>query len=511
MQENVKAFFYEFKYYLMPEGCEELEDVRRLKLASVKRCKEEFCLAPDFVEESIVDEELVIERPEHVFPVLINLYTREEYDAALLKQIKNKCIGCYCFSDENDKTIDLNVRYEIEKHSYSEMSLSGICYGRIDGNGVTADFLLARFWEWCAEDADELRLLIRGGDEKMLNRFLNTRLEKLFLPLDFFAAEQDGKYCLCMSAGRYPYQGMRLIPWALKEAFDKLNIEELSDFVVYPYFKAELYRPVLRPDYAAHPPKMFFETIGEETKLTVYDKDADKRSDKSLALRKRAFYKYLCSEIGENVLLAGVEKIVFSSKPSAGEEVTAGDLKERLTKLAKSAYGGEIPFPAPMYLSAGGEVSEELPYKEETSAWKTVCSEMSPEKAWAEDSVAGLFEPLGIGYAYIFLPDSGLGVRRFYAEAVWKWYFENFIKYSDEEKAPAERWVFALPVGETYGKKGICFDYAVFDEGEFFRMVRSLAPVLHFLGAKLAVVHEGGTDVYDTGFTIKSENAEIYS
>ena len=53
MEIGLKAFFYEYKYYLLPDGCADAEDVRKLKMAEVRRLKEEHCMAPDFVYESV--------------------------------------------------------------------------------------------------------------------------------------------------------------------------------------------------------------------------------------------------------------------------------------------------------------------------------------------------------------------------------------------------------------------------------------------------------------------------
>lgn len=94
MEIGLKAFFYEYKYYLLPDGCADAEDVRKLKMAEVRRLKEENCMAPDFVYESAETEFLVIAAPERIFPATVNLYTREEYDALLSKQVEKRCPGC---------------------------------------------------------------------------------------------------------------------------------------------------------------------------------------------------------------------------------------------------------------------------------------------------------------------------------------------------------------------------------------------------------------------------------
>ena len=61
MEKGLKAFFYEYKYYLLPEACESVEDLKRQTTWEVKRLKEELCMAPDFVYESMETELLTFE------------------------------------------------------------------------------------------------------------------------------------------------------------------------------------------------------------------------------------------------------------------------------------------------------------------------------------------------------------------------------------------------------------------------------------------------------------------
>ena len=88
MEKGLRAFFYEYKYYLFPESCADTEDLKKLGKAEFRRLREENCMAPDFVEESIVSESLEIGNPEKVFPVTVNIYTQAEYDALLKKQVE---------------------------------------------------------------------------------------------------------------------------------------------------------------------------------------------------------------------------------------------------------------------------------------------------------------------------------------------------------------------------------------------------------------------------------------
>lgn len=56
---------------------------------------------------------------------------------------------------------------------------------------------------------------------------------------------------------------------------------------------------------------------------------------------------------------------------------------------------------------------------------------------------------------------------------------------------------------------GICEDYMVFDEKEFFRVLRNLAPVLEGLNAKIVTVKRDGVIIYEPGYIIRPADAGI--
>ena len=86
MERGLRAFFYDYRYYLFPDGMT-LEELKAAGKVRVKHLREERCMAPDFIYESIVEETLKIEVPERVFEVEVNLYTGAEYDAILKKHV----------------------------------------------------------------------------------------------------------------------------------------------------------------------------------------------------------------------------------------------------------------------------------------------------------------------------------------------------------------------------------------------------------------------------------------
>ncbi len=505
MEKGLRAFFYEYKYYLFPESCADTEDLKKLGKAEFRRLREENCMAPDFVEESIASEWLEIGYPEKVFPVTVNVYTQAEYDALLKKQVEKRCAGCLRFGGDAD---DLTGHHR-------EISLSGVCYSREEEEENPPFTRLATwFWEIVAEQVNRLAELADAGDQREIEKLLNRQLSRFFLPLDFYCGVENGRYCLCMSSANYPAQGIRAVVKILADtAMEETSCLRAAGWTVYPYFPKDVYRPKLRPDYFRHPPRLFVgEVPGGELEIVVYEKGADKWTERQIAGRKAAAYRYLCSRVGEDLLLAGSDCIAFSETvPDDKEEVTAEELYVRLKKCVADEYGEYEPFPAPLFLHAGEEEEDRgtpLPYKERVHTWVTVCSEMSPENHFEGPlQINTFFENFGIVYAYIFFP----GVTQEGANAerteIWREYLDGVWEYPQPITLPENKEIFVRRVGMCFSDAGTSVDYMVFDEKEFFRVLRNLSPVLVGYGAKIVTVKRDGVIVYNPGYVIRPEDA----
>lgn len=504
MEKGLKAFFYDYKYYLLPETVADASELNMF-VFKVKRLKEEGCMAPDFVYESIVTETLVIRDRRKVFPVTVNLYTQEEYDALLSKQVQRLCPGCLRYSEEGGS---------LEGH-HREISLAGACYSRMDAREEPSFSACAGlFWDFVAENVNRLAAWTDKGAQKEINRFLNAELTRFFLPLEFFCGEEDGRYCLCMSACGYTMQSFRLVTRMLADTAALPDSPmQATGWKVYPYFPKKIYRPKIRPDYFKHPPRLFVSGgDGESISLALYEKNAARWSERQRRGRKLTAYKYLCSVVGEDLLLAGSEVISFvETVPKNFREVAPENLADELYQVSQEFFGEKVPFPPPVFLRsepiAGGE-EDALPYKRKTEVWMTLCIEMGPERPAAGAGVQGMIlEELGLNYAYIFFPgvtQEGPGAKN---REIWDEYFVNIWNYPPPITRAEDREIFSDNVGISFSEAGMCIDFMVFDEKEFFRVLRNLAPVLMEMRAKIVTVKRDGVIVYDPGYVMLPEDS----
>lgn len=193
METQVKAFFYEYKYYLYPEGCKGVEDIAAPGKGIFRRLKEEKCMAPDFIYESIAEEELTIEDKSRLFDTSVNLYTAEEYNRKLYELIQTQCKECERYNKGKD------FEDEIQGHHH-ELSLDGTCYLRETKEenwsfAMCADF----FWYKVSLRLNELATWIDAGKFKKLNDYLNGELKHFSFPLTFYGEKTESGYRLYIS------------------------------------------------------------------------------------------------------------------------------------------------------------------------------------------------------------------------------------------------------------------------------------------------------------------------
>ena len=442
-------FFYEYKYYLLPDDCAETAELPEGEFPA-KRLKEERCLAPDFIYESIAEEVLKIEDRAKVFPVSANLYSRAEYDALLRVQVEKHCPGCLRVLGGGTVTATASAGI-IGKFPFPGCATSGKRWA----DAPLLPTACCIFGISSAKNLNRIAAWADEGNQTEINKLLNGVLSRFFLPLDFFCGEEDGHYCLCMSAHEYPEPDLRPIVSALA-ASARLSCLREAGWSVYPYFVKGVYKPRLRPDYFRRPPRLFVSAEnGEEfPSVAVLEKGAAEWSPRCAKGRRSAMYKYLSAVLGENLLLAGSDTIGFSDKVREDlREVTADDLAEILTARAEGAFGS-VPYPPPFLLSADSDKQADnpLPYKEKVRDWVTTCCSMCPEYAEMP------FEVFGIGYAYLYFPDSGAEgdseKRR-----VWEDYWKNLSAYPAPVFLNTEAKVFSRGVGMCLAEDGFALDY----------------------------------------------------
>ena len=488
MERGLRAFFYDYRYYLFPDGMtpEELKAAGKVR---VKHLREERCMAPDFIYESIVEETLKIEVPERVFEVEVNLYTGAEYDAILKKHVDRVCPGCERYEDDGTDNLDGH---------HEEMSLDGVCYLR-NGEDEPWSFGYCTFVFWLrvADKLNELAACIDADDQEKLNSLINEELEHFYLPLKFYGTVRGGRYCL------YLRGDWRNSPSAYAT---ERYLAECGALATSPLVAAGWRVEYLLPEgvvkhKSAYDERCMGRVEMTEAGTTVYLYVPE--GEDSTA-RANDVFECMAEDVGEYAALcafAWVEptasrvgmlprkKFARQLKAAADAFLAAMDAEDEHALISPYATG---------YGYDGGADEKQLPYREKLAEGFT----QAPDIALIDrDVLDGAKEELPwwlrvYAFGYLYFPTVHAGED---LVPVIAWYLGNLRDaplYEQEENG-----MTAVNLGFGYGaERGFFLDMMVMDEKRFLRMLRMLAPMLQAYGAKAVIVNEHGAVAYECGY-----------
>lgn len=504
MEKNIRAFFYEYKYYLFPDDCDSVEELVSRSPVAVRRLKEENCMAPDFIYESIAEERLDIIQPEHLFELNVNLYSAEEYDAILSKEVEARCLNCARFIND-DEPLDLTGHYR-------EMSLNGVCYEREEEDeswsfAVCADI----FWHRIAKfHLSELADCIEKNDNKRLNKILKAELSAFCFPFDFYGAMQNGSYHLYFSVVEKTCFASAVAAYLAATAAAKGSAMEQSGWTVHSFVPADIAVPnskfasrkvVCGQSESGDPNKFIFKVYSPHV-----EKLNEQKSDKILT----ETMKYVSALIGEEVLRTVVEGMCITAdkENAVGILEAAEKLKQAYTALNLFDKDGKAIFPPPLIYGSYCGKEEQMPFKDLISEGYTCVPEITlVDRAQAEEkdwwmNIAS--------YAYLYIPRPLNGEDK--PMETLAWYMSNTDKVPQPLRDPDDTTLKAIGIGlADCGEHGFIVDNLVFDEKKWFRNVRTLAPVLRAYGAKMVVVNGQGIMVYSCNYDLDPADASNYN
>ena len=197
-----QAFFYNGRYFLLPEDCRTTDDVilnhTDYRSFPVKELKEKYCLAPFFIYESIKETKLRLKRDAMIYPCEIELLSLRDYNARLRAAITEHCPGCpnYGFLTEDDASL---------AGHHEEITLEGCCFVRQVIEPHSTLIPLNVWMDSCVREFGKL------GLEALLNEGqLPEAREKCYQCLDlcftirpylFFDFAEDGRRRMILSNG----------------------------------------------------------------------------------------------------------------------------------------------------------------------------------------------------------------------------------------------------------------------------------------------------------------------
>ncbi len=496
MEKRVQAFFYDYRYYLFPDGISSVSELREGDHVRVRRLAEENCMAPDFIYESIREEELEIEDAARLFPVSVNLYSAEEYDALLRRQVERVCPGCERYGGNSG---DLGGHHR-------EITLSGLCYER-DGKDDKWNFAqcAAFFWYMISRSLEELSDCIDRGDNEKLNKILNDELENFCFPLTFYGGVLDGSYALCIcpdfdhrpvvielinflafvgnaSAGPMSEAGWKVFPFRVKGIYHYDGKHK---------FKGKMFR-IVPSDLPS-----------QVTVLCRYPHLGKLKAETCRAVLGD-LHAALSARMGEDVLSNVVSDYLITDEKE--DLLSFEELAETLEARYREEYGEEDSPAARRSVGYDKEAGEdELPYREKITDGVTGCLELSFLNRNSLEEMSSVFRL--IAFAYLYIPRPMYGEEK--AFDTISYYFANASELIPEPILLRDDLEYGgAGIGAADCGDGFILDFVVPGERKFFKNLRCLAPLLMAYDAKLVVVNAEGVMVYDCGFEFAPRDGE---
>lgn len=481
MEKQIKAFFYDYKYYLFPEDCASLDELKKKKSVTAMRLKEELCMAPDFIYESMAEETLEIEAPERLFEVPATLRTHEEYDEILHKQVDRVCHGCERYIDDG--------KPELNGH-HREMSLNGACYER-RSEDESWDFAtcVEVFWYRISRRLDLFGSLIDKNNQKKINALFNKELSKFFFPVKVYGGVQDGKYCL-MFAHDYNHMHIvrKILAYMAEVAAQEVCEMKKAGWEVFPCRQKGAYRYEGKTDFKKVKARIVQAEVPSGIAVELYS--PKELGEKKTSALFQDLFDYLSGHLGEKAVQALVTECSVVSEDEGMTPVCEllPALEERCAEREEGGY------PAPVYFGGvRGDGTENFPFREKITEGVTDCPDMtflSPEErqnAWWLN-MAQFF------YLYVPRPAQEMG------ETVG-WYLANGKLVPEPLRDSDSGTLIGGGTGMCVcGEDAFIIDCFVASEKSFYRALRIMAPVLGSLGAKLITVKEEGVAVYSCGY-----------
>lgn len=486
MPAQAKAFFYEYKYYLFPDGSD-LAGLRNSRILHVRRLREEGCMAPDFIYESVTEEELEIEAPDRLFEVRVNLYSKEEYDARLGRQVRRVCPGCERYTDDGSA--------ELRGH-HREISLSGVCFERSEPSDRLSFARCGQiFWERVAARLNELAVCIDKGDQRTFNRILGTELRHFMIRIPFYGASIGGTYCICF----HPDVDYVPIVYSMIVCLVKLGSSERSPITkrgwkVLPCIPYGIYVPKGEGETSDNRKIVRAEPYYGGLLFTLYHPRGEEISDQTRRRRVAAFADRLICEFGEAQAIAMVGGVAFSAEKEG--MMTVREMLDFLRRKQETeGFSSEFP-PACSYSCTEEAETPLLPYRDLIKEGMTLAPDLAA--LVREDVLNPPWWTGLVSFAYLYIPRAEKGGE----EDSVLWYLSNTDRIPEPIRAPEEDEAeCATGIGAAdCGERGILVDELVTDEKRFFRTLRILAPVLQAYHVKVVVVNGDGVSVYECGY-----------
>lgn len=322
----MKTFYYKANIYEMPEEKPRqifIEEIKENPIVALRLYKEDHCMAPYFIKEETQTVLLEIDEPERIIETEAVLLSKEEYDRKLRKQVIEKCAGCLRYDNDSNNLTGNDT----------ELTLDGMCFQRVDSQKYNFKKGVEAFWKKFEKIEKKLRMLVKKERYKeaiklvqeIYNRHINAYGDLLF--------GINNKKVVFIISGQGNSLAHLLADYVIEFALDTLK--EKWEF--YSYIPKDIYKyePIGNYDVSKNPPKIYQEL--KEVDRTRYDLTfccQEEIKEEEYYIMNIENYHYICSIIGENLLLNLACDMNFSyKKENFSKIISVEEFKEEIFRI----------------------------------------------------------------------------------------------------------------------------------------------------------------------------------
>lgn len=467
---EVQAFYYDGRYYLLPE-----QPLNQGVPLMVTQLSQDKCIPPYFTVEGFSSASITIADCGKVFPLTAYVMTQAEYDERLRDIVCRRCPGCTRYG--NDAS-DLSGHYE-------EVSLSGQCLEReedVPENGLFSPYepayAVEDFWLGFIAIESELRARLDCGEFvsatlRMSGLLGEVEMQEYVFPSlsKYVYRDLQGhtvtRYVLMLTGGGIPGAELmanyflRRMPLKLAAQWDIYPYAVRGFYTQLPMFTGcnpEVDPPLLQVLYLEQQDlfavRMFVSWKDEEIPANVFC----------------ANYMYLCQAIGEDRLRGAVLEMMPFPKTEMvfeGDCVTPQEFSDMIDEQIQDQ--GRLCAPRCYLRELDMEGIQE---QRRVSHLTTYCEQLSFDFILGFEGPSLYLWEGGIALGSLWVPQSAFEQD---SDVAW-------VSSLLEEALYAP--CFAEPIDICKGSDGVYFDFVVFHKVEVRKAIRRLAPVLRTFGAR---------------------------
>lgn len=392
-----QAFFAGGEYYLVPENFASFDEF--MKFACTKSAKirvdklnEVKCMAPYFVDEAVTSENLSLVAGTAIYPVEVEVLTKQEYHDRLAAIVQKFCNGCANYTDDGNYD-ELNGHHE-------EISLDSVCLLRKEeGYEPTYQIYygIERFCGKFESKKEEIEKLVDSGEiSKAKNIVFDLLSNYMPAPLDIAFEKKKKEYYLYFPT--FDEDKFRLVFTFVCRYLNQKNIKGWKFVNYLPY-------GVLKNDKNVVLPRVFELEIPSnglvENAINFYIGETN--AENELEAYKNT-YLAICNEIGEDKLLNAIaSKIAWFTNETEGKEISFAQFKKSaLKKKMENPFLDDFAIPVTRRIASydeAGVPNKFASYSTELffASFENPADVFDPKKR--NNQWRGLFDDLGISVA----------------------------------------------------------------------------------------------------------------